>query len=106
MGHTQCGAMGAACTGESYGNNLNHLLLDIKPAVSTIEREESELSCSEPMQINAIAKQNVLNQMQNALFKSTALREMNENGDILLVGAMHNIKTGEVSFFDIDGEAL
>lgn len=106
MGHTQCGAMGAACTGESYGNNLNHLLLDIKPAVSTIVREESELNCSDPMQINAIAKQNVLNQMQNALFKSTALREMNDSGDVLLVGALHNIKTGEVAFFDIDGEAL
>lgn len=106
MGHTQCGAVGAACTGKSYGNNLNHLLLKMDSAVSRVDKEYGGLNCSDETQVDDIAKQNVLNQMRIARFKSTSLNDMTESGEVMLVGAMHDLVTGKVTFFDIDGKAL
>lgn len=98
MGHTQCGAMGAGCAGKGFGN-INHLLAEIKPAVSQIA-QEGPLVCNDPNTVNKIAKANVENMMSELLKKSPYLAERITSGQLKLMGAMHNIKSGKVDFFE------
>jgi len=106
MGHTHCGAVTAACTGGDFAASLQQLLAQIKPAVSLIKEENPTLSCKDNFEVNSIAKQNVINQMKNALEHSESVKKQVENHSVLLVGAMHNIALGNVQFFDIDGNPL
>lgn len=96
MGHTKCGAVGAACTGNGFGN-INHLISEIKPAVNNVAKE-GELACKDAKVINNIAKENVLNMIQMLIKRSPYLAERIKSGQIKVVGAMHNIKTGKVDF--------
>lgn len=98
MGHTQCGAIQAACTGKVFGH-LHELISQIRPAVITVEKKLNNKNCADPTLIDAIARQNVINQIQAILKKSPILRNLVKSGQIKIVGAMHNIKTGQVTFF-------
>lgn len=106
MGHTACGAIKGACTDVKAGN-LTALLSKVDPAVSAVKKEENtKFDCASPKTINAIAKQNVINQMHDILKDSEIIASQVKSGKILLVGAMHNIKTGRVNFFDINKNPL
>jgi len=97
MGHTDCGAIKGACAriGE---NNLGRLLSNIKPAVDTIDKNNN-LDCNNPKTINAIAKQNVINQVNNIYYQSRKIRRLVNAHKVMLVGAMHNLATGKIDFF-------
>ncbi|MDF1654635.1 MAG: carbonic anhydrase [Coxiellaceae bacterium] len=106
MGHTQCGAVAGACSGVDKPQQLNMLLKKIDPAVQQIAKaKKGALDCKNMTEIDQIAKQNVLNQMQALLKNSKALANMVDQHKILLVGAMHNIKTGKVDFFNLKGSS-
>ncbi|MDF1797301.1 MAG: carbonic anhydrase [Coxiellaceae bacterium] len=105
MGHTQCGAVAGACSAVDKPQQLNLLLSKIQPAVKQFAKHKKP-DCSNMTDIDQIAKQNVVNQMHALLKNSQALAKMVREHKILLVGAMHNIKTGNVSFFSLDGGAL
>ncbi len=108
MGHTHCGAVMGACTMSSAisQKNLDQLLGKIKPAVTHIQQGDKVFSCQHSATLNKITKQNVLNQMQETLANSAALSGMVENRHILIVGAMHDILTGQVTFFDSQGNPI
>ncbi|WP_119344131.1 carbonic anhydrase [Facilibium subflavum] len=108
MGHTQCGAVAAACQGDETGTPaLDQLLDQIQPAVSIVKKEEGDaFSCNKPDTIDAIAKQNVQDQIKYIVANSKDLADMVKDKKIALVGAMHNIKTGQVTFFDQSGKVL
>ncbi|MDF1760834.1 MAG: carbonic anhydrase [Coxiellaceae bacterium] len=104
MGHTQCGAVAGACSKVNKPAQLNKLLMKIDPAVQQIAKQhKAPLDCKNMTEVNQIAKQNVLNQMRALLQNSKSLAKMVDQHKILLVGAMHDIKTGQVDFFNIDG---
>lgn len=106
MGHTDCGAVKGACNGAQLGN-LTHLLSQIKPAVDTVKAsEKSSFNCKSSKTIDAIAKQNVLDQMRYVLNNSSVIRNLVDEHAIILVGAMHHIRTGKVNFFDIHGKTI
>lgn len=105
MGHTNCGAVAGACQGVDKPDQLNHLLAHIQPAVKTITHSNQE-KCKSPEVINAIAKQNVLNQVKRIEEDSSSLRKMAQEHHIMLLGAMHNMTTGKVEFFDDSGKVL
>ena len=76
MGHTQCGAVAGACAKVSDPKNLNKLLKKIRPAVGEVAAmHKGKLNCDDPKEINEIAKENVIIQMQQLLKKSKALRK-------------------------------
>lgn len=103
MGHTHCGAVQAACTGKDFTKNLNKLLKQIRPAVKKTEKHAHSKDCASMKLVNAIAKQNVVNQINKILSKSKTIRGLVEAHKVIIVGAMHNIKTGQVEFFDQKG---
>jgi carbonic anhydrase len=103
MGHTQCGAVAAACKGTELGN-ITQLLVKIKPAVFAVKKSLA-VSCDKNL-VNKIAKQNVINGMIQIPKQSSIIAEMLAQKKIMLVGAMHDLKMGHVTFFDVNGKPL
>lgn len=103
MGHTQCGAVQAACKHITEGH-IGGLIKMILPAVNAMEERMKTKDCTDEKLINAIAKQNVLNMLKLIPEQSTIIRKLIDSGDVLLVGALNNISTGVVTFFDPSGK--
>jgi carbonic anhydrase len=107
MGHTHCGAITGACKGINKPSQLNALLKTLEPAVRQIAKESKKpLDCQNPNTINEIVRQNVLDQMQNTLTRSTSIAQKIKSGNVMLVGAVHDIDTGKVNFFNIKGQPI
>jgi carbonic anhydrase len=108
MGHTRCGAVRGACTldGETGLKNLDYLLDKIKPAAKTFKSQDKAANCESYDTVDAIAKQNVIDQLKYIESSSAVLADLVKSGQIKLVGAMHDIRTGKVAFFDVNGESM
>lgn len=110
MGHTHCGAVHAACgIGPNTGMaNLDVLLKQITPAVKQVKEQSADgkFTCKNPQTVDIIAKQNVINQLNDVYNKSAVIKKLADAKQIQLVGAMHDLKTGQVSFFDNKGKSL
>jgi len=101
MGHTACGAVKAACAFKGqFKQNLNHLLRSIVPAVRMAKKIEPNGQCNDPKFINLIAKENVKHQIQQILKNSPDIRKLVQQKKVIIIGGLHNLKTGKVSFFD------
>ena len=101
LGHTACGAVKGACDDAKLGN-LTTLLHKIKPAVAAVsEPSNSNLRNSANIDfVNAVARKNVELTIENTRSLSPVLKEMEDNGEIKIIGAMYDIKNGKVSFMD------
>lgn len=100
LGHTSCGAVKGACDHAELGN-LTQMLQKIKPAVDAIETAPGvDRSSANIDFVNEVAWENVRQSVDGIKSKSTVLREMLEHSQIDIVGAMYNVKTGEVIFAD------
>lgn len=97
MGHTRCGAITAACNDQKLGH-VTGLLNKIKPSVEKIKPLVEDITSIDA--INRVCKENVFNSLAVIREKSSILREMEENGDIKIVGAIYHIGKGEVVFLD------
>ncbi len=100
MGHTQCGAVKGACSNVELGN-LTQLLNKIEPAATTIKQNlhVEALNCNDDKLVNDIAKQNVLNMMKNIKDQSPIISALVDQKQVMIVGAMHDLKTGQITFF-------
>ncbi len=99
LGHTSCGAVKGACDGAELGY-LTGLLKKISPAIEAETSEKTERSGSNLHFVNQVAALNVKESVHHILDRSDILREMLANQEILVVGAMYDVATGKVSFFD------
>ncbi|MBT8179165.1 MAG: carbonic anhydrase [Eudoraea sp.] len=101
LGHTSCGAVKGACDDARLGN-LTALVSKIKPAVVAVEDpKDPQLRNSKNLDfVDRVAKMNVNLTLEEIRTKSPVLREMEENGEIEIVGAMYDINTGKVTFYE------
>lgn len=97
MGHTHCGAVKGACDHVELGN-LTSMLDNIMPAVDGIKEESGERSSKNPSFVQKVADLNVELSVDAVRNNSAVLREMEENGEITIVGAMYDVENGKVSF--------
>lgn len=99
LGHTACGAVKGACDDAKLGN-LTILLDKIKPAVNAVsEPADASLRNSKNIDfVNEVAVKNVQMTIENTRNMSPVLKEMEDNGEIKIVGAMYDIKNGKVTF--------
>ncbi len=98
MGHTSCGAVKGACDNAKLGN-LTQMLDKIMPAVDAISTPEGTDRSSANIEfVNKVATKNVELTIENIKKHSQVLNEMYQNGEIDIVGAMYDVKTGMVSF--------
>jgi carbonic anhydrase len=99
LGHTKCGAVKGACDHVEMGN-LTELLSKIQPAVYQEKTTTGDRSSKNSTFVENVAEINVKRNVKNIIERSFVLEQMIENGEIGIVGAMHNIETGEVSFYE------
>lgn len=105
MGHTQCGAIRGACQNVQLGN-LTELLDKIQPAVTKVkDATNGSIDCGNNKTIDEIAKQNVIDMMRLIKEKSSIINDQINNKQVLMVGAMHDLHSGKVVFFDEAGNA-
>lgn len=95
MGHTKCGAVNAACNNIELGN-ITALLSKIKPAIALIRKGEEQM---EDAAIEEVANKNVELSISRIRKESAILAEMEENGEIEIIGAIYNVSSGKVNFF-------
>lgn len=101
LGHTSCGAIKGACDDAKLGN-LTKLIEKIKPAVNAVEqpKEASLRNSKNPEFVDDVAHMNVKLTIDRIHEESPILTEMEKNGEIMIVGAMYDINTGEVTFYE------
>lgn len=97
MGHESCGAIKAAIDGVKMGN-ITAMLTKIDPAVAASQDFSGDKTSKDHAFVDYVAKKNVLNTIEAIREKSAILKEMEEKGEIKIVGAYYSLKTGEVSF--------
>ena len=99
LGHSKCGAVKGACDHVEMGN-LTELLSKIQPAVYQEKETSDNRNASNSVFVENVAEINVKRNVKNIIERSFILEQMIENGEIGIVGAMHNIETGEVTFYE------
>lgn len=98
LGHTQCGAIKGACDHVELGN-LTTLLDKISPAVDKETTEQENRSSSNINFVENIAAINVRKSVNDIMEKSPILKAMIDSGECGIIGGMHDISTGEVTFY-------
>lgn len=101
LGHSSCGAIKGACDHARLGN-LTALIKKIEPAVDAVEKPlEAELRNSSNLEfVDAVSKKNVEMTLVNIRERSEIIKEMEDNAEIKIIGAMYDIATGVVEFYD------
>ena len=99
LGHSKCGAVKGACDHVKLGN-LTELLSKIQPAVYEESTITEDRSSSNSAFVENVSEINVKRNVKNIIERSFVLEQMVENGEIGIVGAMHDIETGLVTFYD------
>ena len=97
LGHSSCGAVKGACDHVQLGN-LTHMLGNIQPALDAITSDYEDKSSNNAAYVQEVAERNVFLNVSKFKSDSPVLNELNENGEIDIVGAMYDVQTGVVSF--------
>ncbi|MDD2740262.1 MAG: carbonic anhydrase family protein [Methylomonas lenta] len=96
MGHTSCGAIKGAIDNVVLGN-LTGLLDKIKPAISATSYSGERNSKNDAF-VDAVAKMNVLQTINDIRTQSDVLRSLEKSGVLKIVGAMYHLNDGKVEF--------
>lgn len=96
MGHEHCGAVKAAVDNVELGN-ITPMLAKIKPAVALVEYDGDRSSKNEEF-VHMACESNVRYTMDQIRANSPILKEMEDNGEIKIVGAVYDMDSGMVDF--------
>ena len=101
LGHTACGAVKGACDSARLGN-LTALINKIKPAVAAVKEpaDKKMRNSSNSDFVNDVAEVNVKMTIENIRTQSQVLKEMEDAGEIQILGGMYDISTGTVHFYE------
>ena len=99
LGHSKCGAVKGACDHAEMGN-LTALLSKIRPAVDDETETTENRSSKNGIFVENVAAINVKRTVEAIKERSTILSQMISNGEIGIIGGMHELSTGEVTFYD------
>lgn len=99
LGHTKCGAVKGACDHVEMGN-LTALLSKLRPAVDDEKETKSDRTSKNGEFVENVAAINVRRTVKAIMDRSQILHEMIEKGEIGICGAMYNVESGVVDFYD------
>ena len=101
MGHTHCGAIKGACDDVQLGN-LTSMLGKLKPAVAAVSEPAAadQRTSGNPAFVQAVAEKNVELTLDTLRERSPVLRELEDEGSIRIVGAMYDVESGAVEFWE------
>ncbi len=96
MGHTKCGAVGAAASHAKLEGNVPSLITAIEPAV---ERAKKLNPAADDKQLASLAvSENVWQTIFDLLKTSGPVRDMVSKGELKVVGAVYDIADGKVQW--------
>lgn len=99
MGHQHCGAVKGAIDDVRLGN-ITAMLAKIKPAVALSGDFTGEKVSANDEFVKHVAENNVRHALQQIREKSPILKEMEDNGEIKIVGAFYNLTDGTLEFIN------
>lgn len=98
MGHEHCGAIKAAVDNVKLGN-ITPMLAKIRPAVESILYDGDRTSKNQEF-VHLASQSNVRNTIEKIREESPILKEMEEKGEIKIVGAVYDMDDGSVDFLN------
>lgn len=101
LGHTACGAVKGACDDVKLGN-ITPLLSKIKPAVKAVktpENKEDRTSANKQF-VQDVVYKNVSMTINEMRSNSQVLSDMEDHGEITIIGAVYDVASGKVDFLD------
>ncbi len=101
LGHTECGAVKGVCDHVELGN-LTSTLANLAPALYAVgDAVPGERSSANKDFVQAVADQNVRMTVRHIVDRSPTIRGLVERGDLVVIGAMHDVSTGAVAFDEV-----
>ena len=94
MGHSNCGAVGAAVSGEADGF-IQNIIDEIMPSVEEARKTETDENA-----VSALAEDLNIQHTIQKLRTSTILSELESEGKVKIIGAKYDIKEGTVEFLE------
>lgn len=96
LGHTKCGAVTAACSGQKMPSpNLQAMVDQIEPAVT-----KARQTASGEALVEAAVKENVYQSAIDVVAQSEILRHAKEEGKLTIIEAEYQLDTGQVIRLD------
>lgn len=95
LGHTECGAVKGAIDQVELGN-LTAMLQRIEPAVQAVGPIANRTASDKEL-VQRVADANVTLTVAEILAQSEVLAGMVAAGELVIVGAMHDVATGQIS---------
>ena len=99
LGHTKCGAIVGACNHVEMGN-LTTLLNKIQPAIFYEKKTKENRNGSNADFVNNVTEINVHLTIDRVRRESPIIAEMEDLGQIKIVGGLYDVETGEVNFYE------
>jgi len=98
MGHEHCGAVKAAVDNVKLGN-ITPMVAKIRPAVEMIKYDGDRTSSNQEF-VHMASESNVRNTLEMIRKNSPILKEMEDNGEIKIVGGLYDMDNGKVTFLN------
>ncbi|SHF96023.1 carbonic anhydrase [Flavobacterium segetis] len=99
MAHQHCGAIKATIDNVDLGN-ITSLVDNIKPAIGLSASFLGEKNSKNEEYVKIVAENNVRNTIKNIRENSPILKEMEDKGEIKIVGAFYTLTKGELIFVE------
>ncbi|UYW00612.1 carbonic anhydrase [Flavobacterium agricola] len=100
LGHEYCGAIKSSIDGVKLGH-ITAVLEKIDPAIDEAKKDfDGPTTSKNPEFVDQVCYFNVLNSMKVIRENSPILKEMEDLGQIKIVGAIYDLETGKVTFLD------
>ncbi|MEM6687961.1 MAG: SulP family inorganic anion transporter [Planctomycetota bacterium] len=109
LGHTRCGTVKLAVemvadhqdVSQATGcDNLSAVTDAINPAIDPSDLSELQTTDDPDVIIDRVASRNVQHSIEEILLHSRKLRELVESGEIAIVGAMYDVRSGRIEFLE------
>jgi carbonic anhydrase len=94
LGHTECGAVKAAANSAELHGSVAPLVARIAPAVAQAQAQHPDLHGI--ALVPAATEANVWQSVEELLTKSPVTRDRVQSGKLKAVGAIYDVKTGQV----------
>lgn len=99
LGHTECGAVKGACDVVELGN-LTQTLSNISPAVYSVKGFDGQRTSKNKAFVDAVTHENVELTVKSIVNRSPVIADLIAKGQLKVVGAVHDVATGVVTFKD------
>ena len=100
MGHEACGAVKASIDKAQLSSNADVLLERVHPAIEAVEGYSADRTSGNAAFVDEVVKTNVDLTIEEMLEESPVLKNLLDEGEIMVVGAYYDLDTGKVTFVE------